>query len=478
MPFNSLEYLVFLPVAFFVYWLMPTQKLRNWVLIISSLLFYAYADLKMLFLLLAVCLLTYYVGRRVTSLIGGKNSAPNLRIAKRYVFFAVVVDVLILGFFKYFNFFTTGFADLFSKFGLHVDAFTLRIILPLGLSFYIFMAMSYIIDCYRAKITFNPTLIEFTAYFTFFPHIVSGPIDRGRLMIPQLQNKQEFLYEQGNDGLRQFLWGLFKKAVVADSCAQVVDFVWSGMESMSSLSIIIAMLLYSVQIYCDFSGYTDMAIGTGKLFGIKMMKNFEYPYFSRNISEFWRKWHMSLTSWFTEYIYIPLGGNRISRGRTILNTIIIFTLCGLWHGANMTFIFWGFLNGLLFIPILLQKAPKKYKNIPVDFKPVTLFKVFLTFVLVTICWVFFRAPSLSDAFAFYNQLIFSDASFSKIPVLYWTVLFVLFTLILEWFQRNKEYALVGIDRLGKPIRWIIYLTFIYVIIQFSQTEGTFIYQNF
>lgn len=474
MQFISFEYLLFLPVAFVTYWQMPSQKLRNLVLLIASVVFYSFADLKMLFLLLAVCFMSYYVGKAITE----KVKAGATKTARNYVVFAITVDVLVLGIFKYFNFFTTGFADLLSHFGLHVDAFTLKIILPLGLSFYIFMAISYVVDCYRYKIDLNPTFLEFLTYFTFFPHLVAGPIDRGRLIIPQLQSKSSFTFEQGSDGLRQILWGLFKKAVVADTCSQVVDYVWAGMGSMSTTALIIAMILYSAQIYCDFSGYSDMAIGTGKLFGIQMMKNFDYPYFSRNISEFWRKWHMSLTSWFTEYIYIPLGGNRISRGRTILNTVFVFTLCGLWHGANMTFVIWGFLNGLLFIPLLLQKNPKKYKNVAVDYKPMTLFKVLVTFILVTICWVFFRASSINEAFAFFNQLIFSNVSFSKIPLLKFSILFVFVTLFIEWFQRNKEYGLVGIDKLYKPIRWLIYLGFIFVIIQFSLAEGSFIYQNF
>ena len=481
MLFNSFEFLFFLPFAFLIYWFMPTQKLRNVVLLIASIIFYSYADLAMLFLLLAVCFITYFVGKKVTELVigGGKFvDSHNLIVAKRWVAFAIVADVLVLGFFKYFNFFTTGFADLFSHLGLHLDAFTIKIILPLGLSFYIFMAISYVVDCYRLKIDFNPTLLEFSTYFTFFPHLVAGPIDRGRMIIPQLQSKRVFTFAQGSDGLRQVLWGLFKKAVVADTCSQVVDYVWASLGSMSSSALIIAMALYSAQIYCDFSGYSDMAIGTGKLFGIHMMKNFDYPYFSRNISEFWRKWHMSLTSWFTEYIYIPLGGNRISRGRTIINTVLVFTICGLWHGANLTFVFWGFVNGLLFIPLLLQRKPNKYKDVPIDYKPITLLKVFITFVLVTICWVFFRASSINEAFSFFNQLINSNATFSKIPLLKFSILFVFVTFFIEWVKRNKEYALVDMDKLYKPVRWLIYLGFIFVIIQFSQAEGAFIYQNF
>ena len=477
MLFNSFEYLLFLPVVFLIYWLMPSQRMRNVVLIIGSLFFYSFADIKLLFLLLAIGLWTYYFGRAITKLVMGGE--PNKKkLAKIWCFFAVVIDVIVLAFFKYFNFFLTGFANFLSFFGLQVDAITLNIILPLGLSFYVFMAISYIIDCYRSKIDFKPSLIEFAAYFTFFPHLVAGPIDRGRLIIPQLQHYTIYKYEQGSDGLRQILWGLFKKAVVADTCAQVVDYVWAGMGSMSTLALIIAMVLYSAQIYCDFSGYSDMAIGTGKLFGIQMMRNFDYPYFSRNISEFWRKWHMSLTSWFTEYIYIPLGGSRINKGRTIVNTVVVFTICGLWHGANLTFVFWGLINGLLFMPILLQSKPNKYKGVPVDSKPLTLFKVMITFVLVTVCWVFFRASSLNEAFSFIGQLVFSNEPFSKIPMLRWAVLFILFTLVIEWTQRNKEYALANMVTLKKPFRWMVYLGLIFVIIQFSQSDGSFIYQNF
>jgi len=224
------------------------------------------------------------------------------------------------------------------------------------------MAISYVIDCYRNKITSKPSIDEFLAYITFFPHILAGPIDRGRLMIPQLHVERKFDYKEACDAMRQILWGLFKKSAIADTCDDVVSVVWSDMSSQSSISFIIAAFLYSIQIYCDFSGYSDMAIGIGRLFGIRMMKNFNYPYFARNVSEFWRRWHISLTSWFTEYVYIPLGGNRVGKKRVVLNTLIVFTLCGFWHGANFTFIFWGFICGIMFVPYLLTKKSKKIQK--------------------------------------------------------------------------------------------------------------------
>jgi len=302
------------------------------------------------------------------------------------------------------------------------------------------MAISYVIDCYRNKITSKPSIDEFLAYITFFPHILAGPIDRGRLMIPQLHVERKFDYKEACDAMRQILWGLFKKSAIADTCDDVVSVVWSDMSSQSSISFIIAAFLYSIQIYCDFSGYSDMAIGIGRLFGIRMMKNFNYPYFARNVSEFWRRWHISLTSWFTEYVYIPLGGNRVGKKRVVLNTLIVFTLCGFWHGANFTFIFWGFICGIMFVPYLLTKNPRKYKNEPIDTNYRTFIRIFVNFVLITFAWIFFRADSLDMALTFIEHTFTSNNQFTNIKHMKIVILLSIVMLFIEWYNRDEDYG--------------------------------------
>ncbi len=357
--------------------------------------------------------------------------------------------------------------------------------MPLGVSFYCFMAMSYTIDCYRRKIEQEPTLVEFAAYLSFFPHLLAGPIDRGREMLPQLQSERTFSYDMAVDGMRRILCGLFKKVVIADNAAIMVNGIWGGYEDANSLMLLFAAVLYSVQIYADFSGYSDMAIGVGRLFGIKMRRNFVYPYFSRNVSEFWRGWHMSLTTWFTEYLYIPLGGSRQGKYRTIVNTLIVFTLCGLWHGANWTYVAWGFLCGALFIPLLLCPSLKnRWKDVPVKAQPLQLVHILTTFALITLCWVFFRAPSIADAFGF----IAATATNLHLPLnkgmlgsgackpLF--LLLVVLWMFVEWRNRKAEYPLGTLAQRSTPIRWATYFALAILIIFYTTESGAFIYQNF
>jgi len=471
MQFDSLEFLVFLPLAFMAYWLMPSARWRNVTLIVASYLFYAYADARFTLLLAALSLMAYLAGRHILS--GGRHKKAMLSAA-------VMACLLVLGVFKYFNFFADSFVSLVNAFGMRTDSVAVHLLLPAGLSFYVFMAISYVVDCSRGKIERCPSVIDFLAYISFFPHLLAGPIDRARLLLPQLKEKRTFSFEMGCDGLRQILAGLFKKAVIADNCATFVGGVWADIGSQSSATLVFCAIIYSIEIYCDFSGYSDMAIGIGKLFGIRLMKNFDYPYFSRNVTEFWRKWHISLTSWFTEYLYIPLGGNRKGRMRTVANTLIVFTLCGLWHGANWTFVAWGFLCGAMFIPILLQKHPRKYKDEPLRMNFSTAVKMALTFTAITFSWIFFRAENMEQAFQFIACIFTNtDVAFGFPAGLRKIVLLcVAAVVVAEWFGRKDDYMLQGIARWMRPIRWCVYLLMIYIIFKMQVTGGEFIYQNF
>lgn len=348
------------------------------------------------------------------------------------------------------------------------------------------MAVSYTVDCYRRQVAASSSFTEFAAYLSFFPHMLAGPIDRGREMLPQLRQPRSFSYDLAADGMRQILCGLFKKVVIADNVAVIVNNVWNGYSTTNSLLLILAAVLYSVQIYADFSGYSDMAIGVGKLFGLRMRRNFAYPYFSRNVSEFWRGWHMSLTSWFTEYLYIPMGGSRGGKMRTILNTLVVFTLCGLWHGANWTYVVWGFLCGALFIPLLLFPTLKsRWKGVAVCLQPMQLLCMFLTFGLITLCWVFFRAPSIQDAFcylvAIVHNLHLPLAGKGVLGMVFFKPLFfllLLLTVVVEWRGRTEEYPLAPLAGKQTLLRWSSYLVIVLLVILYSTESGAFIYQNF
>lgn len=471
MQFDSFEFLLFLPIIFLAYWAIPNVRGRNALLVIASYLFYAYADPRFTLLLATISAVAYLAGKHII-----ENGARR----KAALATTVTLGIAVLFVFKYFNFFIDSFSSLANACGMKADGFTLHLLLPAGLSFYVFMAISYVIDCSRGKIERCPDAIDFFAYVSFFPHLLAGPTDRARLILPQMSEKRTFSFDMGSDGLRQILTGLIKKAVIADNCATFVGGVWADIGSQSSLTLIICALIYSVEIYCDFSGYSDMAIGTGKLFGIRMMKNFDFPYFSRNVTEFWRKWHISLTSWFTEYLYIPLGGNREGKLRTIVNTLIVFTLCGLWHGANWTFVAWGFICGAMFVPILLQKNPRKYKNEPIRMNLSTTAKMALTFMSITFSWIFFRAENMAQAFQFIGCIFTNtDIAFVFPTDLQKTMLFcVIIVIVAEWFVRNDEFMLQNLTRWARPIRWCVYLLMIYIIFKTQVTGGEFIYQNF
>ena len=336
MLFNSVDFLLFLPVVFVIYWILCRTKIQqNILLVLASYVFYGWWDWRFLLLIAFTSFCSYISGIAIGNFVGNRKKQKVISCAN------IVVNLLILGIYKYFNFFADSFADLFRGLGYQMDVVTLNVILPVGISFYTFQALSYSIDVYQSKIKPTKNIIQFFAYISFFPQLVAGPIERATNLLPQFDIQRQFDYSQAIDGLRQMLWGFYKKVVVADVCAYYVNTYWDYYDELPGLMLIQIAVLFTFQIYCDFSGYSDIAIGCAKLFGIKLMKNFDMPYFSRNIGEFWRRWHMSLMTWFRDYVYIPMGGNRCSKWRAARNTLIVFLISGLWHGANWTFVVWG-----------------------------------------------------------------------------------------------------------------------------------------
>lgn len=478
MTFYSFEFFLFFPIAFIVYWLIPAGRtaLRQLWLILASGVFYAIADCRFLGLLLLVTLTTWKACDVIATASRGKAKA----IAGGNVVFLLVV----LAVFKYLGFFADSFCAVLSAMGLAPGHFTARILIPAGLSYYIFMAVSATIDSYKGRAG-RPSLRSFTAYLWLFPHILLGPIDRSRLIVPQLERPIAFSYSKVTDGLRQALYGLFKKVVIADNIGMFADGVWNSYTTQNSAVVIIGCIAYSVQIYADFSGYSDMAIGIGRMLGLDLMRNFHFPYFARNISEFWRGWHMSLTSWFTEYLYIPLGGNRRGRLRTIVNTLVVFSLCGLWHGADWSFVVWGALNGLLFIPLILRpKMKARWKDVPVKLDMQNLLHIALTFACVTLGWIFFRAASVEEALQFigcmftgWYQPMNTDISFTTPAKPIWALIMLAFVVV-EWRQRNAEHCLEGFERRPAIVRWTVYLAMAVAVILFIDVDTDFLYAAF
>ena len=348
MLFQSIEFLIFLPIVFVLYWFVFKRlKYQNMLVLVASYIFYGWWDWRFLILIAITSGFSYWSGVLI------KRFEDNQKKKKWISAGNIIINLLILCAFKYFNFFVENIVRLFDIFGMKLDWTTVNLILPVGISFYTFQALSYTIDVYRKKIEPTTDAVAFFAYISFFPQLVAGPIERSTNLLPQFQKERIFTFESGADGLRQMLWGFFKKIVIADQCAKYVDVVFADYSSQNGSTLLLAVFLFSIQIYADFSGYSDIAIGTAKLFGIRLMRNFNNPYFSRDIAEFWRRWHISLTTWFRDYVYIPLGGSRVSKAKIIRNTFIIFLLSGFWHGANWTFIVWGAYHALLFLPLIL-----------------------------------------------------------------------------------------------------------------------------
>jgi D-alanyl-lipoteichoic acid acyltransferase DltB (MBOAT superfamily) len=365
-----------------------------------------------------------------------------------------------------------------------LQATTLHIILPVGISFYTFQALSYSIDVYRKKIEPTKDIVAFFAFVGFFPQLVAGPIERATNLLPQFYVKRTFDYAKAVDGMRQILWGLFKKVVIADSCAIYVNQIFDTYQYQSGSTLLLGAIFFAIQIYGDFSGYSDIAVGTARLFGFNLMRNFNYPYFSRDIAEFWRRWHISLTTWCRDYLYIPLGGSRGTKGKVVRNTFIIFLVSGFWHGANWTFIAWGAYHALLFLPLILLGKNRKYTNTVAEGKWLPslkeLFQMGITFLLVVIGWVFFRAESISQALNYLNHIV--DPSLFRLPLYFYSksvLLLILFLFTVEWIGRNQQFAIAQLGlKWKRPLRWIFYYSLIIIMVLFYANEQEFIYFQF
>ncbi|MEK6153515.1 MBOAT family O-acyltransferase [Flavobacteriaceae bacterium 3-367] len=476
MLFNSFEYLLFLPIVFIIYWFFVNKnlKVQNFTLLLASYIFYGWWDWRFLSLIIFSSFVDYFCGLAL-------EKATKRKRKRLWLTTSMLVNLGFLGIFKYFNFFSQSLAEAFAKVGYTMDALTLDIILPVGISFYTFQTMSYTIDIYREKLKPTRNIIAFFAFVSFFPQLVAGPIERATNLLPQFYKKRKFNYENATDGLRQILWGLFKKIVVADNCAIIVNEVFANQSEYNSSSLVIAAVFFAFQIYGDFSGYSDIAIGTARLFGFDLMQNFAFPYFSRDIAEFWRRWHISLSTWFRDYVYIPLGGSRGGNAMKIRNTFIIFVVSGFWHGANWTFIIWGFLNALYFLPLLLLKRNRINTNVVAEgnfFIGVReVMQVATTFLLTILAWIFFRADSLGSALA-YIKSIFSKTLLSLPTVDLKPFLFIAVLIFVEWLQRDKKHGLQMNGLKLTPVRWSIYVFVFCLILFFGAQSQSFIYFQF
>ncbi len=470
MLFNSIDFAIFCPIVFILYWFVfnKSVKQQNLLVILASFVFYGWWDWRFLTLLIISASTDFIIGVALD-----KTSVVSKR--KGLLLLSILVNLGLLGFFKYADFFVGSFATAYSFFGATVDPVFLNIILPVGISFYTFQTLGYSIDVYRKTIPATRDLFSFFAFVSFFPQLVAGPIERAGNLLPQFVSARTFNQSDATDGMRQILWGLFKKVVVADNCGQFINKAFDGPESFTGSSLLIASCLFSIQIYCDFSGYSDIAIGTAKLFGIKLRRNFAYPFFSTGFIEFWRRWHISLTSWFKDYVYIPLGGNRISTTRTVFNILLVFVLSGLWHGANWTFVAWGLTNAFYFTIEYLIGQEKRPINIGSGLR---LIKSTTVFLLISLSFIFFRSESLSSATIFFGS-IFEKSLFS-IPD-YSAILPVIFSIVLlavEWMGRNNEFAIQDVSALARPWRWSIYLVILAIMGLFSVERQQFIYFQF
>ena len=482
MLFNSLHFAIFLPIVFVFYWFAAKREVRlqNIILLAASYFFYACWDWRFLFLLVASTALDYYSGTKIFD-------AGNRSIKKFWLWLSISINVGFLAVFKYYNFFASSFVDALSLLGIDADVRMINIILPVGISFYTFHGLSYVIDLYKSRINPERDIINYSVFVSFFPLLVAGPIERATHLLPQLVKKRVFNFEQATDGLKQILWGLFKKMVIADNCATYANLIFNNSADYSGSTLVVGAIFFSFQIYCDFSGYSDIALGTARLFGIDLLRNFAFPYFSRDIAEFWRRWHISLSSWFRDYLYIPLGGSRGSKGMQMRNMFIIFLVSGFWHGANWTFVAWGALHALYFVPLLLLNKNRIHTQIVAQGKYFPTIKeasaMLFTFCLTAFAWIFFRAENMGHAISYISGIIsydlFSMPYFLGIKEAALTALFVVLFVLVEWFGREQQYAIKTIvSGWKKPLQWGFYYLIAMLIFLFGSTNESFIYFQF
>lgn len=480
MIFNSLEFAFFLPLVFLLYWFVfnRTQKLQNIFLVAASYVFYGWWDWRFLLLIVFSSCVDYVIGRLM--------DVSDDWHRKFLLGVSLIVNLGLLGIFKYYNFFIESFASSFSFLGHNIDSARINVILPVGISFYTFQTLSYSIDVFRRKLEPTKDILAFFAFVSFFPQLVAGPIERATNLLPQFQKPRVFNYILGTDGCRQILWGLFKKIVIADNCAIFVNEIFGSYATQSGSTLALGAIFFAFQIYGDFSGYSDIAIGISKLFGFKLMQNFAFPYFSRDIAEFWRRWHISLSTWFRDYLYIPLGGSRVSEYKKIRNVFIIFLVSGFWHGANWTFIVWGFINALFIVPLMMFKLNRNNLKVVAQDKLLPDFREFLqimvTFSITVLAWIYFRSESVTDANYYVLRMISDLFTINAKTVRYllssvWLFIFIM--IIIEWLHRDREHGLqLNLKKVTTPVRWVGYLGIILLISFFGATQQEFIYFQF
>ncbi len=487
MLFNSIDFAIFLPIVFILYWFIFKRnlQLQNILLLVASYIFYGWWNWKFLGLIAFSTVLDYIVGLTLNN---PKIKTKSTIIRKSILYISISINLGLLGVFKYYDFFVENFVQAFSFFGTDIKINSLNIILPVGISFYTFQTMSYTIDVYRKKLEPTKDFIAFAAFVGFFPQLVAGPIERATNLLPQFYKKRYFDYAKATDGMRQIMWGLVKKIVIADNCAEFVNQIFSNSTEMNGSTLILGAIFFAFQIYGDFSGYSDIAIGTARLFGFNLMQNFDFPYFSRNIAEFWRRWHISLMTWFRDYLYIPLGGGQKGKWIKIRNVFIVFIISGLWHGASWTYIVFGLLHGFFMTPFLISK--KKIRTNEIVAKggilPTLkeLIQMSITFGLTTFAAIFFRAESITHAYHYIGG-IFSKSLF-EIPKFQdmrhhaiVTTIFITIFMLIEWFGRENKF---GIEKFGLKwnavFRYAFYLILVFLIVVFSETKEEFIYFQF
>lgn len=474
MLFNTIDFAIFLPIVLALYWMISGRsvRFRNIYLVIVSYIFYSFWDWRFLSLIFASSLVDYFVGKKLA------ESSSLLR-RRTLLGISLVFNLGMLFTFKYFNFFVETFVDTFALFGTEFSYNSWQILLPVGISFYTFQTLSYTIDIYRKRIAPTNDIVAFFAFVSFFPQLVAGPIERASNLLTQFETRRTFDYQKSVSGLRLILGGLFKKMVIADNCAVFVNTIFEQYEMASGSTLFVGAVFFAFQIYGDFSGYSDIAIGSARLMGFDLMKNFNYPYLAQNMSDFWRRWHISLSTWFRDYVYIPLGGSRVSKTRLVFNILVVFLLSGLWHGANLTFVFWGLLHAVFVLPVLLL-----YKNHTVNFskeKKLPTFREFLniagTFVVVVIAWVFFRAESIGDAFD-YLKIVFSSSLFTMPNVSRGAVLLLMGYMVIEWVQRHQDHFLDVTNVSSRLLRYSLYFITLFCIFYYAGDVQPFIYFQF
>ena len=478
MLFNSVEFAVFLPIVFLVFWTyaVRSQTSQNIFVTIVSYIFYGWWDPRFLLLIIVSTLVDYFVGLRL-------EMSESISRRRTLLWISIATNLSILGFFKYYNFFADSLVVALNAVGVDVGGRSLNILLPVGISFYTLQTLSYTIDVYRGRMAPTKDLAAFAAFVSFFPQLVAGPIERATHLLPQFTSVRKFSCDRGIDGLRQILWGMFTKVVIADNCAVCANAAFDSASGHTGIALIAGAVMFSLQVYCDFAGYSNIAIGTAKLFGFELMRNFAFPYFSRDIAEFWRRWHISLSTWFRDYVYIPLGGSRCSRLLSVRNVFVVFLLSGLWHGANWTFVIWGALNACYFLPLLLFKRNRANLDSVAAGRLFPSIRdaasILLTYSLTVLAWVFFRADSLIHAISYLERSV--SGPFWKWPEILsvQTALLAVGFLLVEWIGREQDYALAGlVVKWPRPVRLATYYGLCLAIAGLAGAQQEFIYFQF